>query len=129
MNSSHVTVSSEMLKERIYDTLDEIEDEREQARHRIVAEKLELIRNNWWRKWRRLPVPTFDELYVQEEKKAASTQDTAFYYCKSRHLEHERQLRLMLTACELQNEVTLTLQDLKYLNKPVHAPIPTIFPR
>lgn len=127
MNSSHVTVTSYILKQRVEAAIAQIQAEREEARRSVVAEKLELMRKSWYRKWRKLPLPTFEELYAQE-KIGAARQDTAFYYCQFRHREHERQLRLMLTACELRNEVVLVLQDLKYLDKPVHTPIPTVFP-
>jgi hypothetical protein len=127
MNASTVTVSSYILRQHCEAALKKIEDEREQARRFKVMEKLVLMRNSWYRKWRKLPVPTFEGLYAQEEKAGLVSKDTAFYYCQFRHREHERQLRLMLTACELRNEVVLTLQDLKYLGPPVHTPIPTIF--
>jgi hypothetical protein len=126
MNASTVTVERRILLAKVNAALTQIQDKREQARRSVVAEKLEQMRKSWWRK---LPVPTFEELYAQEKERARARADNQFHDCQFRYREHERMLGLMLTACELRNEVVLTLHDLKYLGEPIHTPIPMLLPR
>lgn len=129
MNTSHVTVSSYTLKQEIEATLQKIEDSREAARRNYVAEKLIAMRSSWWRKWwSTKPIPDFDALYSWEAARAVEDPYHPFHAYKQRHGAQAERLALMLKAVELHSEVILTLEDLKYLGKPVHTPMPMIFP-
>jgi len=110
-NGSFIKMPSEKVSELCNKTLNGIKEYRAKEKVKYVIEAKELFANSWWNKFRKIKMPTDNEILHGDRYPLSSASD-----CIDRlYWATEQTVKGLLKACEYADEVYVSVAELKYL--------------